>query len=146
MDVEPRMRTLATLMVVLIVGAVVGIVVAKASLEYFRSRMGEKFEKVKHIWHAFECTFTIGMVIVLINLALLSALLLIYTKSYKETKSSFMLGLIIFLSVLVVQTILSLPVLHVSVGAMLYHTRITTILPNLFEMIALIILFMLSME
>lgn len=149
MKVEPRTKAIVALMLILIVGTVVGLVVAKASLNFIKSKLqeqGKLGEKTRYAWHAFEGTFIIGMVVVLTNLALLSGLLWIYLKSYLETRSNFMLGLIIFLSVLVVQTALTLPILHVSIGTILYHARIATILPNLFEMIALIILFLLSTE
>ncbi|HID25073.1 MAG TPA: hypothetical protein EYP23_01220 [Thermoplasmata archaeon] len=90
--------------------------------------------------------YTLATVIICMNLMLLLGLLGAYIQSYRETKSSFLLGLTMFLSVLVVQSILSLPIIHVSVGIILYQSNLFTILPNLFEMIALIILFYLSME
>ncbi|MBC7128644.1 MAG: hypothetical protein H5T45_02810 [Thermoplasmatales archaeon] len=67
----------------------------------------------------------------IINLVLLLALLLIYINSFLKTKSSFMLGLVFFIGVLLVQRFLSF-----------YFPS----MPHLFETLALIILLILSLE
>jgi len=147
---DPKAKMLAILFILLIVGATIGIVLAKASLSYIerqarrQGRLGT--EKAQQVWNAFVGMYTLGTVIICMNLMLLLGLLGAYLQSYRKTKSSFLLGLIMFLSVLVVQSILSLPIIHASVGTILYQSNLFTILPNLFEMIALIILFYLSME
>ncbi|MEM2508709.1 MAG: hypothetical protein QW673_00705, partial [Candidatus Thermoplasmatota archaeon] len=67
----------------------------------------------------------------IVNLVLLLILLLIYINSFLKTKSSFMLGLVFFIGVLLVQRFLSF-----------YFTS----MPHLFETLALIILLILSLE
>ncbi|MBC7081378.1 MAG: hypothetical protein H5T44_03950 [Thermoplasmatales archaeon] len=67
----------------------------------------------------------------IINLVLLLALLLIYINSFIKTKSLFMLGLVFFIGVLLVQRFLSF-----------YFPD----MPHLFETLALIILLILSLE
>ena len=147
---DPKAKMLIILFILLIVGATVGIVLAKTSLNYIEQharRQGRlDAEKTQRIWKSFMGMYTLATVIICMNLMLLLGLLGAYIQSYRETKSSFLLGLTMFLSVLVVQSILSLPIIHVSVGIILYQSNLFTILPNLFEMIALIILFYLSME
>jgi hypothetical protein len=64
-----------------------------------------------------------------------------YVDSFRKTKSNFMLGLILFLGVLFLQALLSLPPLQLALGQSVFDIGIFNILPNLFETIALIILF-----
>jgi len=147
---DPKAKMLAILFILLIVGAIIGIVISKASLSYIErqaKRQGRLNNDVaKRVWNAFVGMYTLGTIIICMNLMLLLGLLGAYIQSYRKTRSSFLLGLIMFLGVLVVQSLLSLPILHVSFGTALYQSNLLTILPNMFETIALIILFYLSME
>jgi len=147
---DPKAKMLAVLLVLLILGVVMGVIISKASLSYVERqarRQGRLDSSIaRGVWNAFVGMYTLGTIIICMNLMLLLGLLGAYIQSYRRTKSSFLLGLIMFLGVLVAQSLLSLPILHVSVGTALYQSNIFTILPNLFETIALIILFYLSME
>ncbi|RLF26822.1 MAG: hypothetical protein DRN01_03880 [Thermoplasmata archaeon] len=147
---NPKEKMLAVLLILLILGVVMGAILSKASLSYVerQARRQGRLDSsiVRGVWNAFVGMYTLGTIIICMNLMLLLGLLGAYIQSYRRTKSSFLLGLIMFLGVLVAQSLLSLPILHVSVGTVLYRSNIFTILPNLFETIALIILFYLSME
>ena len=147
---NPKEKMLAVLLILLILGVVMGAILSKASLSYVERqarRQGRLDSSIaRGVWNAFVGMYTLGTIIICMNLMLLLGLLGAYIQSYRRTKSSFLLGLIMFLGVLVAQSLLSLPILHVSVGTALYQSNIFTILPNLFETIALIILFYLSME
>jgi hypothetical protein len=55
-----------------------------------------------------------------------------------------MFGLILFLGVLLLQALLSLPPLQLALGQSVFDIGIFNILPNLFETIALIIFFYLG--
>ncbi|MCD6468509.1 MAG: hypothetical protein J7L32_04270 [Thermoplasmata archaeon] len=147
---NPKEKMLAVLLILLILGVVMGAILSKASLSYVERqarRQGRLDSSIaRGVWNAFVGMYTLGTIIICMNLMLLLGLLGAYIQSYRRTKSSFLLGLIMFLGVLVAQSLLSLPILHVSVGTVLYRSNIFTILPNLFETIALIILFYLSME
>ncbi|MCD6512583.1 MAG: hypothetical protein J7K61_03170 [Thermoplasmata archaeon] len=79
--------------------------------------------------------------ITIINIFLLLALLIIYFDSYLKTKSSFMLGLVFFIGTLMIQSILSIPVIRAFFGFPYLFS-----LPYMFEMFALVILLVLSME
>jgi|GEM_PF-3242135 len=68
---------------------------------------------------------------ILVNVVLLFALLLIYISSYRKTKSSFTLGLVFFIGVLLLQRLLLF---------------VFPLIPPFFETFALLILLMLSME
>jgi hypothetical protein len=87
-----------------------------------------------------------GIVFNSINIFLLIGLLWVYGNTYAHTKSNFMLGLIFFIGVLLIQSIFSLPILHVFFGYSTYGLGPFGFLPNLFETFALIILLLLSME
>lgn len=92
------------------------------------------------------------------NLSLLSGLLFTYKKDYDQTQSPFILGLILFLFVLLVQSLLSRPIINLLVSIieigkqgvlnifLTYKSSIFGILSHFFETIALIILFNLSRE
>jgi hypothetical protein len=85
-------------------------------------------------------------VVITVNILLLVGLLNVYIKTYDQTHSSFMLGLIFFISVLLIQSILSLPALFVLFGYTGFGLGVFGVLPHLFETMALVILIILSME
>jgi len=74
---------------------------------------------------------TAFIAIFVLNIVLLLALLILYLNSFMKTKSSFTLGLVFFIGVLLVQRI------------MLFFFPF---IPHLFETLALIILLVLSLE
>ena len=74
---------------------------------------------------------TIYIAAVLINVILLFAVLVIYISSYRKTKSSFTLGLVFFIGVLLLQRLLLF---------------VFPLIPPFFETFALLILLMLSIE
>jgi hypothetical protein len=90
--------------------------------------------------------YTLVTIIICMNLALLAGLLYNYYKTFRETYSSFIIGLMLFLGVLFVQSLLSLPVLQYTLGQTITDLGLVNVLPNLFETIALIILFYLGSE
>ena len=85
-------------------------------------------------------------VVITVNILLLIGLLNVYIKTYDQTHSSFMLGLIFFIGVLLIQSMLSLPALFVLFGYTGFGLGVFGILPHLFETMALVILIILSME
>ena len=141
----------------LIIGAIIGLFVSFASLAILQNRAGS-IDEISPFWDSFRLNFTIDTLIICMNISLLLGLLLTYKKDYKKTKSPFLLGLVLFLLVLFVQSLLSLPILNLIVsiveigrqGALniflTYKSSIFGILSHFFETIALIILFYLSRE
>jgi hypothetical protein len=142
---DPKGKALVLLLVLLIVGAVIGIAISIISLNVARGRIGLN-EAQRAVWRVFADNYMLGTIIISINLTLLLGLLWSYFQSYRRTKSNFLLGLVLFIGVLVLQTLLNLPLISIILGNSTYQSGIFTILPNMFETIALIILFYLSME
>ncbi|HHF55562.1 MAG TPA: hypothetical protein ENL42_01425 [Thermoplasmatales archaeon] len=77
------------------------------------------------------------LVFIVLNIFLLLALLILYMISFAKTKSSFTLGLVFFIGVLLIQKVIFL--LGMFVHSFLF-------LPPFFETLALIILLVLSLE
>ena len=142
---DPKGKALVLLLVLLIVGAIVGISISLISLNVAKGRIGLD-ETQRAVWRVFADNYMLGTIIISINLTLLVGLLWSYLQSFRRTKSNFLLGLVLFIGVLVLQTLLNLPLISIMLGNAAYQSGIFSILPNMFETIALIILFYLSME
>ncbi|HUV79415.1 MAG TPA: hypothetical protein VMW40_01090 [Candidatus Bathyarchaeia archaeon] len=81
------------------------------------------------------------------NVILLLCLLVIYAKNYEQIKSKFALGLIAFIILLLVQTFTSNPFVHVMWGFRHINALgLFTIVPDLFEFVALSILLYISLK
>jgi len=155
---DPRTKGIIMLFVYLVIGAIIGLFVSFGSLAILYKRVGG-LDNVQIIWGAFSTNFTIATIIICLNLSLLIGLLLSYRKDFKKTQSPFLLGLIIFLLVLLIQSLLSLPILNILISVitigsqrgfvnilLTYQSAIFSIIATFFETIALIILFHLSNE
>lgn len=78
---------------------------------------------------------------------LLLGLLIIYAKNYEQIKSKFALGLIAFIVLLIVQAFTSIPFVHAIWGFRRIHALgLFTIVPDLFEFVALAILLYISLK
>lgn len=87
----------------------------------------------------------IKALITLVNLIFLFYLLFIYQKNYREVKSMFSLGLIIFIILLIVQTFTSNPfIYHLWGFRHLEAFGFSRIMPDIFEFVALLILLYIS--
>jgi hypothetical protein len=142
---DPKAKALMILFALLALGAIIGVFISFASLGYIRGELASR-GVIRGLWRIFFDNYILGTVIISMNLFLLLGLLGSYIHSFRKTRSSFLLGLVLFLSVLFVQSVLSLPLLNVMLGQTSYQSGLFSILPNMFETIALIILFYLSME
>jgi len=81
------------------------------------------------------------------NIILLLCLLVIYARNYEQIKSKFALGLIAFVILLLVQTFTSNPFVHVMWGFRHINALgLFTIVPDLFEFVALGILLYISLK
>lgn len=103
--------------------------IAEAYGPRWKEEMEEKLERpiLKTLFVAF----------VILNIILLMILLILYLNSFVKTKSSFTLGLVFFIGVLLIQKILFLIGLYI-------HAFL--VIPPFFETLALIILLVLSLE
>ena len=143
MHADPQVKAIAILFTLLVVGAVVGIAISKLTMDYVKEKIKERFNK--QIRRSLEEVYTLRTVVVCMNIFLLLGLLWVYISSFRKTYSSFLLGLSIFICVLLFQSFLSLPPLHLVFGG-IYQQGIFSTLSSLFETVALVILFYLSME
>jgi hypothetical protein len=160
---DPKAKALAFVFILLIIGVLAGFIISKVSLDstdirtktkivVLRGNINLKDENLKQInrilatqiWSDFSDIFTIVTIFISINLALLLGILVYYIDGFRRTKSNFMLGLILFLGVLFLQALLSLPPLQLALGQSVFDIGIFNILPNLFETIALMIFFYLG--
>lgn len=125
-----------TIAIVIVIGIIFSIFFAGLTYKKVYEKMKEKGKGRYAAFHYASYT-----VLVIINAFLLISLLIIYLDSYLKTKSSFMLGLVFFIGVLLIQTILLLPIVRAIFGYQPFYS-----LPYLFEMLALVILLILSLE
>ena len=139
-EMDPKTKAIAIIILLLIVGMIVGLAVSRGGMNYAKRQNPDINQRVLSL---IGTLYTISISIFCINISLLLGLLWIYADSFRKTKSSFMLGLLLFIGVLFVQSILSLILFPLSLGE---NLSLYGILPNMFETIALTILLYLSME
>ncbi len=145
---KKKTKVFALIIVLIIIGTVIGIAMSYASLKKGKElaeERGHPFENNRRA-RAFALRYIASIVVISINVMLLVGLLWIYIDTYAKTKSSFMLGLVFFIGVLLIQSLLSLPLLHTFFGYTPYGLGPFGVVPYLFETMALVILMVLSME
>ena len=139
--IDPKTKAIAIIVMLLVIGLVIGLVLSSVSLNYARKNR-EKLADTA-LFRIVSTLYTLSNTLICMNIALLLGLLWVYLDTFRKTKSSFLLGLVLFIGVLLVQSFLSIPLVQ---GVVIEELSLLKILPNLFETIALIILFYLSME
>jgi hypothetical protein len=155
---DPKTQSIIRLFLCLIIGVIIGLVISIGSLAVLQNRVGS-ISEIRSIWPAFSTNFTIETIIICMNLSLLIGLLAGYRSDFRKTNSPFLLGLILFILVLIIQSFLSLPILNliislITIGArqgffyilLTYKASIFSIIAHFFETVALIILFHLGSE
>ena len=143
MRIDPTTRATLLILSLLILGLLLGYAIASLSFSKLEKRLEEsKGEKVARIARQI---YIVKMVIIAMNIFLLLGLLIIYIRSFIKTSSSFMLGLSIFIGVMLAKSLISLPILGITLGIPSGFSMLG-VLSNIFETLALIILFYLSME
>jgi hypothetical protein len=149
-EIDPKIKAMAIIIILLLLGVIVGLALSHVSIAYAKKRVSEQLEKVSQrlemFIQAYADMYTLGTTIICINIFLLLGLLIIYSDSFRKTKSTFLFGLLLFIGVLFIQAILSLPILQAGLGYGSYDISLSGVLPNFFETIALAILLYLSME
>ena len=141
-EIDPKTKAIAIIIIFLFIGMVVGSIISKVTLDYAWEKNKDRGIN-QSVLNLVGTLYTLSTIIICINISLLLGLLGIYVKSFRITKSSFLLGLTLFIGVLLIQSVLSLPLFPTALGEGL---TLYGILPNMFETIALIILLYLSME
>ena len=145
-EMDPKAKAIAIIFILLIIGMVVGLILSYISIGFVEERARNLNRNIEPYLNLYADMYTLHTTIICINIFLLIGLLGIYLDSFRKTHSTFIMGLILFLGVLLVQSILSLQVLHAVASAIKDIPGLLDVLPNMFETIALIILSYLSME
>lgn len=89
---------------------------------------------------------TLKIVVSSVNMALILLTLAVYADIYRRIKSKFTMGLILMLLVLLMHALTSNPLLQYGFGYQVIGFGPLIILPDVFTMIALLVLFYLSLE
>jgi hypothetical protein len=155
---DPKAKAIGILFLLLVVGLIIGLIISFFGLGIIEKQIIDRLrdivenskplvvQQIQQNWNRFSEMYTMVTIIICMNLSLLIGLLYTYIKSFKQTSSTFLMGLVLFLGVLFVQSLLSLPIIQHSVGQTISDIGLFNVLPNLFETLALIILFYLSSE
>jgi len=81
-----------------------------------------------------------------INIILLIFLLLVYADIYRKTRSEFTIGLLIFSATLLLYALVSSPIVIWAFGFRLFGLGPFALLPDLFTLVALVVLLYLSIK
>ena len=157
--ISPRSKAVIILIGLFFIGIVFGIVFAQVGIGEAKEVLQELGIRLSGLQERqFTNIYTLFIVVLVLDLVLLVGLLWIYINMYRKTKSSFMMGLTLFISVLLVRGLLTLFMLHA------LFTRYLRAFPvfrellgdsgfgtfsffiSIFEIIAVSILLYLSME
>jgi hypothetical protein len=158
LTMDPKAKAIAILFLLLVVGVIIGIIISIIGLGIIENQIANRIkdiaenskpwivQQIQQNWKRFSEMYMMITIIICMNLALLFGLFYSYLKSFRQTYSPFLMGLVLFLGVLFVQSLLSLPLIQHSVGQTITDLGLFNVLPNLFETLALIILFYISSE
>ena len=135
---EPLKLTLLVFTIAVIISVIMVYVVTS----FFTSPVGPGQHMTGFNWF----NFSLRIFFVTFNIVFLVALLLVYLDIYLRIKARFTLGLMIFIAVLLMQSVMSYPLLHFAFGYSAHTLGPFMFIPELLESIALMIFFHLSVE
>jgi len=129
--------------VVLIIGVAIGAVLAampSPATEPWRGhgRGGWGFQV--------ESPDDVNIILSTVSIALLAALLMVYSKTYRETKAKFALGLVAVLLALLLQSVLSSPLVYGAFGQSSGGLGVFLLFAEIFKMAAFTVFLYLSLE
>ena len=157
--ISPRGKAVIVLVGLFFIGIVVGILFAQVGIGEAKGILQDLGVRLTGVQdRQFSNIYTTVIVVLVIDLILLIGLLWIYLDTYRKTKSSFMLGLTLFISVLFIKGLLSLLIVHALFTKYLRAFPVIrelagdsgigsfSFLISIFEIIAISILLYISME
>lgn len=157
--ISPRAKALIIIVGLFFVGILLGLIFAQIGISEAKDILDSYgIDLSQNQERQFANIYSFSIVIIVISLVLLSGLLVIYLDTYRKTKSSFMLGLTLFISVLFIRSLLSLFIIHALITRYLRAFPLIreligdssfgalSLLIYIFEIIALSILLYISME
>jgi hypothetical protein len=156
---SPKGKAVIIIVGLVFIGVIIGFVVSTIGLGFIRDVLQKLDIQPTEIQERrFTTLYTVSIVINCIDATLLVSILLLYIDSYRKTKSSFLMGLIFFIGILLSRSILSFVTIQSlfteyiqflpSLAKAISTTGIGSFsfLLNVFEIIAISILLYLSME
>lgn len=157
--ISPKTKAIVTILGLIFIGIIIGYLLSIFSLQIIRAEIDELPIQIDPSRINRSINYYTGALIFLsIEISLLVGLLYVYYDSYRKTKSRFLIGLNMFIIVLFIRSLLSVVSLHsiateyVRVIPYVSRTFLTPGFSGLnfvlyiFEIIAISILFYLSME
>lgn len=157
--ISPKTKAIVTILGLIFIGIIIGYLLSIFSLQIIRAEIDELPIQIDPSRINRSINYYTGALIFLsIEISLLIGLLYVYYDSYRKTKSRFLIGLNMFIIVLFIRSLLSVVSLHsiateyVRVIPYVSRTFLTPGFSGLnfvlyiFEIIAISILFYLSME
>ena len=158
--ISPKAKGLIVIASLIFIGIIVGFIFSTIEFNFIKDTIQQSGYQVTAIQERrFSLLYTVSMIINCVDIILLMGSLWIYLDSYRKTKSSFMLGLTFFISVLFTRSIVTLVTIH---SLFIEYVRAIPVLTkafvigggfgtfsfflNVFEIIAISILLYLSME
>jgi cytochrome bd-type quinol oxidase subunit 2 len=163
-NLSPRVKSLILILSLLILGLIIGIIISTLSSPYVLDLIESRplkdpgFELTEEIKSQIVSSYSIITTILSINITLLFGLLFVYIRTYRRTKSRYLVGFSIFIGVLLVKSIAflvaSTPLLSEYVRAASGYIGVMrgsifgpfAIYFTIFEIIAMCILLFLSNE
>jgi MFS family permease len=163
-NLSPRVKSLILILSLLFLGLIIGIIVSTLSSPYMLEQIEirppkiPEFELTEEIRSQIVSSFFIITTILCINITLLFGLLCVYIKTYRRTKSRYLVGFSLFIGVLLAKSIVflaaSTPLLSEYVRAAPGYIGVMrgsifgpfAIYFTIFEIIAMCILLYLSTE
>lgn len=138
----PRSSIKLLVPIILLVGAVIGLVSAlDLQTEFPRNGFGPpgpSFGPYEYL--------QFHIVLSSISLALLAALLVVYANSYAKTRANFLLGLLVVLFALLLQALLQYPLLHLIMNSTVEIDAFYSPVSDAFTIVAYSVFLYLSLE
>ncbi len=157
--INPKLKALIVILGLFFIGVIIGCIVSLVGLGLIRDVLQNlNIQPTELQERRFTILYSVSIVVNCIDATLLVGILVLYIDSYRKTKSSFLMGLTFFISVLLARSILSLITIqslfteYIQLLPSLAKAISTTgvgsfsFLLNIFEIIAISILLYLSME
>lgn len=163
-DLSPRIKSLILILSLLLLGLIIGIIISTLSSPFVLEQIENRplkdpdFEITEEIKSQIVSSYTTITIILCINITLLFGLLYVYIRTYRRTKSHYLVGFSLFIGVLLAKSIAFLlaatPLLSESVRAVPSYIGVMrgssfgpfAIYFTIFEIIAMCILLYLSTE
>jgi hypothetical protein len=163
-DLSPRIKSLILILSLLVLGLIIGIIISNLSSPFVLDQIENRplkdpdFIMTEEIKSQIVSSYTTITIILSINITLLFGLLYVYIRTYRKTKSHYLVGFSLFIGVLLAKStaflLAATPLLSESLRAVPTYIGVMrgssfgpfAIYFTIFEIIAMCILLYLSTE